>query len=639
LKAWASVYQTYAFLNKSFLKISVSISIFLFSISLFGNNEESTFIELSYSSQYEKARQYLLTFNDISFKQELEKHLDILQYGKFENINLYYDTESLKDTNLKAIILINQSLKFYLKNGEEIKAYQLLKKSLTISENNKNNALVSLSSRLILEIYSRSTLSVNDISYQYIVNNYLKHAKNTFEIKSAYLYDFKITMRFHYKDSSEVIIEKYKQVNQLFKADSLSFSKAKLYLNNSSFHNRISKNLDSCLYYLNNAEKSFKTSLGYFEKEKYIALKIIKSSVFFEKKEYQKSLSILNSIELDTSDYLYKILDSYINYHKFQNYKQLKDASKALKFQNKYLSQQLLQNHSNNIQVVSQYETKYETEKREKENIKLKTDIEKEQRQKRNLWIGSITLLIFGSSLAFLIQKNTKRKQKLAEQEKELETQKLATVLKEQELTAIDAMIEGQEKERQRIANDLHDDLGGLMATVKLHFNALKDKQTPELYTKTNTLIDEAYHKIRTVAHAKNSGVIAKQGLLKAINEMADKISASNKLVIEVIDHGLENRLENSLELTIFRIIQELITNVIKHANSTEVSVHITNHEDSLNIMVEDNGKGFNPSQITKTNKGMGISSIDKRIAHLNGTMTIESEIKKGTTIIIDLPL
>ena len=69
-----------------------------------------------------------------------------------------------------------------------------------------------------------------------------------------------------------------------------------------------------------------------------------------------------------------------------------------------------------------------------------------------------------------MIYKNTKRKQKLAEQEKALETQKLATVLKEQELRSIDAMIEGQEKERQRIANDLHDDLGGLMATVKLHF-------------------------------------------------------------------------------------------------------------------------------------------------------------------------
>lgn len=200
-------------------------------------------------------------------------------------------------------------------------------------------------------------------------------------------------------------------------------------------------------------------------------------------------------------------------------------------------------------------------------------------------------------------------------------------------------MIEGHEKERQRIANALHNDLGGLMTSLKLHFNALKEKQSPELCTKTNALIDEAYDKVRTVAHAKNSGVIAKQGLLKAINKIADKISALNKITINVVDHGLENRLENSLELTLLRIIQELITNVIKHAEATEVTIHLTNHGDSFNIMIEDNGNGFNSSQITKTNKGMGISSIDKRIEHLNGVMTIESKHNQGTTIIIDIPL
>ena len=284
---------------------------------------------------------------------------------------------------------------------------------------------------------------------------------------------------------------------------------------------------------------------------------------------------------------------------------------------------------------ISKIKEQYDNEKLRADNL----EIESKRKQNQNLLIGALIFILFGGITAYLIQKNTKRKQKLAEQEKVLETQKLATVLKEQELLSIDAMIEGQEKERQRIANDLHDDLGGLMATVKLHFNVLKDKQTPELFNKTNTLLDEAYQKIRSIAHAKNSGVIAKQGLLKAIQNMADKVSTSNKIKIEVIDHGLEDRLENSLELTIFRIVQELVTNIIKHAEATEATIHLTNHDESLNIMVEDNGKGFNPSQVTTKNKGMGISSIDKRIEHLNGTMTIESEPIKSTTIIIDIPI
>ncbi|WP_179345635.1 sensor histidine kinase [Winogradskyella ursingii] len=276
------------------------------------------------------------------------------------------------------------------------------------------------------------------------------------------------------------------------------------------------------------------------------------------------------------------------------------------------------------------------------ENKELKSQnkaTEASRKKIQNIALGLGGSLAVGSIFALLIYKNTKRKQKLAEQEKVLESQKLANALKEQELTAIDAMIEGQEKERQRIANDLHDDLGGLMATVKLHFNALKDHNSPDLFDKTNRLIEEAYQKVRTVAHAKNSGVIAKQGLLRAVQQMADKVSTSNKIQIEVIDHGLDNRLENSLELTLFRITQELITNIIKHANATEATIHLTNHEHSINIMVEDNGKGFDASQITKKNKGMGISSIDKRVEHLEGTMTIESEKNKGTTIIIDVPL
>lgn len=288
--------------------------------------------------------------------------------------------------------------------------------------------------------------------------------------------------------------------------------------------------------------------------------------------------------------------------------------------------------HSKNIQY---YNTKYQTAEKEKQIL-----IEKQKkRQNQNIAITLSFFIIFGGITAFLIQKNTRKKQRLAEQEKALESQKLATVLKEQELVSIDAMIEGQEKERQRIANDLHDDLGGLMATVKLHFNILKEKQTPELFDKTTTLLDNAYQKIRSIAHAKNSGVIAKQGLLKAVENMAEKISIDNKITIDVIDHGLDQRLENSLELTIFRIIQELVTNVIKHASANEATIHLTNHDDSLNIMIEDNGVGFNPKQVTTKNKGMGISSIDRRIEHLNGTMTIESEIKKGTTVIIDIPI
>ncbi|WP_170064011.1 tetratricopeptide repeat-containing sensor histidine kinase [Jejuia pallidilutea] len=347
-----------------------------------------------------------------------------------------------------------------------------------------------------------------------------------------------------------------------------------------------------------------------------------KAILFYEKAD---------SIELNEK---YLSNKSYIKENLANTNFEAKNYKRAYEYLNQYLNLSDSLNIEDQRIAIANIKEEYDNEKLRADNL----ESENKRKQNRNLLIGAIVFILFGGTTMLLIQKNTRKKQKLAEQEKALETQKLATVLKEQELISIDAMIEGQEKERQRIANDLHDDLGGLMASVKLHFNVLKEKQTPELFNKTTTLIDEAYKKIRSVAHSKNSGVIAKQGLLVAVKNMANKISVANKLTLQVIDHGLENRLENSLELTIFRIIQELITNVIKHAEATEVTIHLTNHEDTLNIMVEDDGKGFNPNQITTKNKGMGISSIDKRVEHLGGTMTIESEPKKGTTVIIDIP-
>jgi two-component system sensor histidine kinase DegS len=101
-----------------------------------------------------------------------------------------------------------------------------------------------------------------------------------------------------------------------------------------------------------------------------------------------------------------------------------------------------------------------------------------------------------------------------------------------------------------------------------------------------STLLEDAYVEVRSMAHLKNSGVIAKNGLLPAVKKLASNASGANGLIVEVQSFGLENRLDNSLEISIFRIIQELVTNIIKHANATTGTVHLTNHNYILNIMV-----------------------------------------------------
>ena len=276
------------------------------------------------------------------------------------------------------------------------------------------------------------------------------------------------------------------------------------------------------------------------------------------------------------------------------------------------------------------------------ETDKLKVDklrLDAKNKANQNLLISAFLLLIFGGFIAFLLQKNTSKKRKLAEQQEEIQKQKVETLLKEQELTNIDAMIAGQEKERHRVANELHDDLGSLMATIKLHFNNIEITKEDTALKKADQLLEQAYQKVRGIAHAKNSGVIANQGLVPAVQRMAKTISGTNKIKLEVHHFGLEERMENSLELSIFRMIQELVTNTIKHAEATKGSIQLTQHEQSLNILIEDNGKGFDTSKIATTDTGMGLHTIEKRIEHLEGNFTVDSILGKGTSIIIDIPI
>lgn len=606
---------------------------FLISLSLCFSQSDSTFYYFHPSISTEKVLEKieeLTAENDKNF-------YSLIYHSKIKNTDsmLYYLNKSKSDKvffkNNKSKLLYFDGYYSKLLDNDSL----FMKNSyLAFKEGVKSNDTLSTLSSL--SALSQSYDYVNDypynLEYLQLYKKYTSKYKNkTHQIIQLFL----LGNYYLFRDQAKLASKSYNQIlNQnLQKKNSVYILST--YHSLGVLHETVTENSDSAIYYYNKRVEFMDKHPKYGSPNKYFDTYL------------NMGISFTSMNELKKAEFYYEKADSVItNGNKLFNKSLIKENLSLLYAKNKkyelayqnLIAYNALTDSLNKKEqriAIADIKEQYDNEKLRADNL----ESESKRKQNKNLLIGALAVIAFGSITAFLLQKNTRKKQKLAEQEKALETQKLATVLKEQELVSIDAMIEGQEKERQRIANDLHDDLGGLMATVKLHFNVLKEKQTPELFDKTTNLLDEAYQKIRSIAHTKNSGVIAKQGLLKAVQNMADKISVSNTIQVDVIDHGLENRLENSLELTIFRIIQELITNVIKHAHATKAHIHLTNHDDALNIMIEDNGKGFNPSQITTKNKGMGISSIDKRVAHLQGTMTIESEPLKGTTIIIDIPI
>ena len=153
---------------------------------------------------------------------------------------------------------------------------------------------------------------------------------------------------------------------------------------------------------------------------------------------------------------------------------------------------------------------------------------------------------------------------------------------------------------------------------------------------KASNMLDDAYQEVRRIAHDMVSGVLTKFGLVPALQELARTISTNGKMNVKVITSGLGDRLDSKVEITLYRIIQELLSNILKHAKASEAIIQLTRLNGELNISVEDNGKGFNPEKIKY---GMGIKNMEARVQALDGSVFIDSGKGNGTTVMIDLPI
>lgn len=424
------------------------------------------------------------------------------------------------------------------------------------------------------------------------------------------------------------------EISKKFKDDKVH---ADIYSNLSVLYNEVLKQPDSALVYiLKSKDLAYKNNIL-----DDIAISLInEAGCYYYKKEYQKAIDLLlkaNKIEIQKNQ---KNIKSYISNFLSLNYEALGDHKNAYYHLNEYLTVQgELDLEEQNIKIA-EFHTKYKSQEKEIENLNLKNKLQ----TNRVIVYSIVGLLLVILTVGILALKNISKKKKIAEQEKLIETQKLEKTLKDQELHDIDLILESQEKERQQIANELHDDLGSMLATLKLNFQNLKrtentEKNETNLYNKTDNLIEEAYQKVRNIAHLKNIGVVGSQGLLIAVKKMAEKMSVIDRLKINVIPFGLTERLDNQTEVSLFRMIQELCTNIIKHSEASEVNIYLTQHNTKeINIIIEDNGNGFD-SKKTSQNTGIGLKSIEKKVEQMGGTFTIDSILTKGTTIIIDLPL
>jgi len=343
--------------------------------------------------------------------------------------------------------------------------------------------------------------------------------------------------------------------------------------------------------------------------------KIVKTEFEGEKEELQEQyISSLTEENIEIKKSNLKSLEE-IEKLSFEN--QAKEL-KLIVLQDK-LDKQLLEAKikEQNIKLLN-IENKLNKAELTKKNEKLRT-------QKHVIYI-----VIIGASLfliiIILIFKASQNKQKF--------------LFKKEQLNSI---IDVQEQERIRFARDVHDGIGQFFFALKLNISQfddnISDDEREKIYKKTMKIIDDLQQEIRNISFSIMPQILQTKGLFPALEELTDKTNKIDKIKIELDSFKFQKRLNPQMEVAFYRIIQELINNILKHSNALHINIRFTRHEDELNIMIEDDGNGYNTELLNKS-KGHGWKNINSRIEMINGTINIDSEFgRKGTTVIINMPL
>jgi signal transduction histidine kinase len=287
---------------------------------------------------------------------------------------------------------------------------------------------------------------------------------------------------------------------------------------------------------------------------------------------------------------------------------------------------------------IAGLEQKYEAERRE---YKIKQLTREQQLQSLRLHQKNLlNYILAGVAIAVLlllclVYRNYRQKQ-------QLQQQRIGELEKEQQLMATEAVLKGEEQERTRLARDLHDGLGGMLSGIKYAFRHVKrgltmSPESHEAFGRNMDMLDSSIKELRRVAHNMMPESLIKFGLDTALRDFCRDLDQPGRLsIVYQSVHLDEERLDQTTAITVFRIIQELVHNILKHAEARQVMVQIASMDDRISITVEDDGKGF--ALDTGLNSGIGWTNIKSRTEYLKGKIDLQSAPGQGASVHIEFP-
>ncbi len=330
-------------------------------------------------------------------------------------------------------------------------------------------------------------------------------------------------------------------------------------------------------------------------------------------------------------------------------YARKKEYQKAYEYNLLYLALKDSILNEENAKSIAELRTKYETAEKEKllateksrsDSLKAESAILDRRRieaelttSNRNKWIVFLVLAVIGASLFyFAAVQRTKRK---AQAEKD------AALIRERD-KGLTAVIEAQEDERKRISKDLHDGIGQQLSGLKMAFQRLEGKLLEEIPHREQELkqlvniISDSADEVRNISHQMMPRALTEYGLIPATEDMLSKSLAPTGINYEFEHYAIEGRLDERLEVSLYRIIQELINNIIKHSSAKQVNLQLFKNAGKIILIIEDNGKGFDQKSTTE---GHGLLNIKSRLNSLHGEVNYSPSPGSGTVATIRIPI
>lgn len=565
--------------------------------------------------EYKPEQEFFKLQKAISCFQKNDHYLASYRLGEcYNGIAIYYESKGIHDKSVencfKAINIIEKSNRKnrlampYINLAIAFEQMGLYKKQKQYLDSSLIKAKLSKRKDELFSSYLWQTgYYINSgqfkIAKVYVdtAKMYLSEQFDFIKVKTFYLYMACVNQNMGHYD---VAVEIYKKVYELSKKNNYTWHTVEPFLQIGYIYT-VQKKYDRARNYLNEG-------LAMAKKNKY---------TLFER-EALESLSKLYALEG-------KYQLAYLDYKKFHI---LDDSIKSEKLKKSSV----------------EFEKKYETEKKVNRIIQLEKDkhiqfITLKQEYTFNfMLLVSIAILLL---VILLIYRNLKQKQLLHQADAKLNQNKINELEVEKKLMATESVLKGQDEERSRLAKDLHDGLGGMLSGIKYSFINMKENliMTPDnhlAFEHSMDMLDSSMKEMRRVAHNMMPEALLRFGLDAALKDFCNEINKSNGLRVNYQSIGLEGAtIDQTVSITIYRIVQELLNNTMKHSKANTAIVQLTKLDGQLSITVEDNGKGFDPSILNKS-KGIGWINIQNRVDFLKGKLNITSKLGEGTSVLIE---